>query len=410
MPASLQQSSTHSKANRSECGARAVFSSASKECVVYFGQTPGQGTGSPINMLRHLRRFTDAGWDVLVVSEWGKPVTLYSMEGWQVYDLPYRRCWWPPYRPDSKLLRDARVTLWAKECRRAFSDRKPHAIVTYLSYHSELMSEIAAQYSIEANIPLTVIVYDDAMAFDNGVAPDERKQADKRFRWILQQARQNWFVSGQLAEAYGFSPDPSRVLMPIPEGICKQVVWRAEFSGRPVLIYAGFIYDQQYPLLRRLGQAIEKAGGQFLILSQETPNVRKLCAESTILFRRLLPTNREALEFVGKHAAGFVAAYSDRIDDMPWTRSSFPSKVVEFGHLGLPILLVSPPECAVYTWSQERNLPFNLRPEELGRVVEFVTALKDPVQWEALAKPIRSLALTEFNPDVIQERLVKHLV
>jgi hypothetical protein len=84
--------------------------------------------------------------------------------------------------------------------------------------------------------------------------------------------------------------------------------------------------------------------------------------------------------------------------------------VVEFGHLGLPVLFVSPPESAVYAWNRERNLPYNLRPEETGRVVEFVNALKDPVQWKALAEPIRRLAETEFNPDLIQQQLMEHLI
>ena len=360
-------------------------------------------------MLRHLRRLTKAGWDVSVVSEWGQAEILYQTEGWQVHDLPYRRGWWPPYRPGNWFLREARMRLWAAECRRTFSSRKPHAILTYLSYHSELMSEIAAHYSLAADIPMTVIAYDDAMAFRKDVATEQKRLGD-RFRWILQRSRQNWFVSRQLAEAYGFAPDPKTVLMPIPEGMCDSVDWRAEFSERPVLVYAGFIYDQQFPLLRRLGQIIEEAGGQLLILSRDTPKVRDLCGESAIQFQPLFSTNREALEFVGNRAAGLLAAYSDQIDDMPWIRSSFPSKVVEFGHLGLPILFVSPAESAVYAWSQEHKLPFNLLPRESGRVVEFVNALKDAVQWDALAEPIRSLARTEFNPDLIQEQLVKHLV
>jgi hypothetical protein len=155
---------------------------------------------------------------------------------------------------------------------------------------------------------------------------------------------------------------------------------------------------------------IKEAGGQLMILSRETRGVRRLCAESPIEFQPLLPTNREALEFVGKRAAGFLAAYCDRVEDMPWIKSSFPSKVVEFGQLGLPILFVSPRESAVYAWCEEQSLPYNICPDEIVRVTEFTAGLKDPVQWNGLAEPIRRLAESEFNPDLIQGQLVQHLI
>lgn len=300
------------------------------------------------------------------------------------------------------------MRLWAGQCKRMFKGLKPDAILTYLSFHSELMSEVAAYYSLLSGIPMTVIIYDDALAFSAHDAAETRRIGD-RFRWILRSARQRWFVSEQLAVAYGLPPDPQTVLMPIPDGIGERVEWRSEFSVRPKVVYAGFLYEQQYELIRQLGKVIHEAGGQLLLLSRDTVGLRNLCVESGIEFQPLLPTNRDALRFVGNCAAAFVAAYCGRVDDMPWIKSSFPSKVVEFGHLGLPVLFVSPPESAVYSWNQERNLPYNLRPDETGRVVEFVNALKNPIQWKALAEPIRRLAETEFNPKLIQQRLVEHL-
>ena len=43
--------------------------------VVYFGQTPDLGTGSPIILLRHLRRLTANGWKVSVSAKVGRPQT-----------------------------------------------------------------------------------------------------------------------------------------------------------------------------------------------------------------------------------------------------------------------------------------------------------------------------------------------
>jgi hypothetical protein len=250
---------------------------------------------------------------------------------------------------------------------------------------------------------------DDALAFKD-YEIEEQQQIRKRLSWILHKSNRNWFVSPELARAYGFTADNECVLLPIPEGRREKATWRSQFAGRPVLAYAGYIYTQQFPLLRRLGKIIHDAGGQLMIVSNETTEIQNLCSESMFEFYPLLPTNDEALEFVRDRASAFLAAYCEHIEEMPWIESSFPSKVVEFAHLGIPILLVSPPESAVYGWGQRRKLTYNLRPNQSDEVTEFVKALKDPIEWRALAEPIQRLADGEFNPEHIQLRLEEHLI
>ena len=386
-----------------------VNGAKNRKSIVYFGQTPGQGTGSPINMLRHLRRLASAGWDVSIVSQWGEKTNSCDAEGWKVLQLPHRRAWWPPYRQGSRILRKVRMILWARECRSLFRGHKPDAVLTYLSYHCELMSEVAAHYCRLEHIPMTVIIYDDALAFGKHTSY-EAKMILGRFRWILRQSHQNWFVSHQLASAYGFRPSEDSVELPMPDGDVELIQWREEFSDAPIVVYAGYIYPQQYPLLARLAGLIQRAGGKLLLISKDSPETRAFADASRVEFHPLLPTNRDALEFVRNRAAAFLAAYCDDVVEMPWIRSSYPSKVVEFGNLGLPILFVSPAESAIFAWNQERGVPFNLLPDDSEGVLRFIEAIKRQLQWNALAKPIRELARTEFNPERIQQRIEYNLL
>ena len=376
--------------------------------VVYFGQTPGQGTGSPITIFRHLRRFSDAGMLVSIVSDWCGEVSDFQREGWRLLRLPLRRRWWPPYKATNACLKFMRMRLWANECVKMLAGRKPDAIITYLSIHSELMPEIAACYSSRSGIPMTAIVHDDVLAFFRYTAK-ERDNMRRIFRGVLQKAQQNWFVSQSLAEAYGFVGGAENVLMPIPEGTDKHVRWRTDFSKRPIIIYAGHIHVQQYSLIGVLGKAIHDCGARLEIVARETPGLRALCTEAGIRLQPLLPTNREALEFVANRAAGFLAAYSEKVADMPWIKTSFPSKVVEFGNLGLPILFVSPPDSEIYKWASQRQLPYNLRPNEISRVKDYVRALQNPQQWEMLAEPLRKLSAEEFNPELIHRRMLERI-
>ena len=217
-------------------------------------------------MLRHLRRFEAAGWKVTVVVEWGQATTECVECGWSVHRLCLRKKWWPPFCSDIRLLRALRMMLWARECHKTLRSDHPCGILTYLSYHSELMSEVAAYFSVITAIPMTVIVYDDVTAFrkSQALASDA---ITKRYRSILQSASKVWFVSTELAAAYGFPQVEESVLMPIPGGSVNKVAWRNEFSKRPVLTYAGYLYLQQHSMIGRLAAQIASAGGLLLVVS-----------------------------------------------------------------------------------------------------------------------------------------------
>lgn len=374
--------------------------------LVYFGQTPSQGTGSPITMLRHLRRFAQSGARISVVAEWGDPAEACVKEGWDVVHLPYRRAWWPPFNGGEGWKRAVRIRLWARECLSMLG--RPTAILTYLGVHSELLSEVAAHYSSTSGVPMSVIVHDDVRAFHRGSA-EELDARLRRYRSVLSQTHQMWFASRELGEAYGKRVTDKNVLLPIPEGIDLRVEWRDEFASRPVVVYAGFLYEQQWPLIARIARVISSAGGELVLLTRETASLKELCAREPIKLKPLLPTNRDALDFVGRNAAGFLAAYCETVEDMPWIRSSFPSKVIEFSHLGLPVLFIAPPESAIYRWNAERNVPCNLRPSDEAGVANFITALRQRDSWEHLAQSTRTLADTEFSPDHIQRRMTERL-
>ena len=389
---------------RTKAKPRSVRPTSISMHIVYFGQTPSQGTGSPITILRHLQRFAAEGHRISVIGEWGAP----STSAWPVLRLPHRRFWWPPFGANADWLRAWRMRLWAGESARVLGER-PTAVLTYLGYHSGLLSEVAAHYARRFRLPLSTIVHDDVAAFPSA-DPVAVKATQQRYRWILEQAHRNWFVSEELAAAYGQSGGEDAVLLPIPEGTNRQTQWRTSFADRPVIVSAGFLYDEQIPLLTRLARIIDRAGGHLLLLTRETPALRDLCTREPITLKALLPSNSDALDFVATEAAGFLTAYCDRVEEMPWIRSSYPSKVVEFSHAGLPMLFVSPAASAIHRWNVTHAVPYNFTPDQEAGISDFVGALQDPAGWEKAARSTRDLAEADFDPVRIHARLAGTLV
>lgn len=368
--------------------------------LVYFGQTPDQGTGSPIILLRHLRRLAAKGWEIALVAENGQSTRLRETEGWPVHNLSLRKAWWPPFRPENPMLRAMRMKLWAGECAEFFPE-PPQAILSYLSLYSEMHSEVAAHYAQRCGAPLTVIVHDYPPDFP-GFESRNTRAILRRQQWILNQAHQLWFVSPELAAQYDLPEEKKAVLPPIPEGVESPACWNPEFANKPLIVYAGFSYPAQIPLFTKLARAIDAAGGRLLIISRLTPELEYLCATEPVEHRGLFPTNREALDFIRTHAAALLVSYSERVEEMPWTRTSFPSKFVEFSQTGLPALIVASGESAIGRWAARRDYAGFIAPERLNEVGAFVEALKTEAGWVQKSAAIARFAQTEFHPDVIQ--------
>ncbi|MDD5348910.1 MAG: hypothetical protein PHQ12_01745 [Chthoniobacteraceae bacterium] len=368
--------------------------------IVYFGQTPGQGTGSPIILLRHLRRLAAHGWKVSLVAESGQSTEVAETEGWPVFHLSLRKPWWPPFRPENRLSRAVRMRLWAAECG-GFFPEPPRAVLTYLGLHSTLHSEAAARYARRCGAPLTVLVHDYPPAFPD-FSPEDVPSVLRRQLAVLREARQVWFASPQLAARYPLPPERSGVLIPIPEGGGEAVRWSPTFAESPLIVYAGAVYPAQFPLFRALARAFHAAGARLLLLARRTPGLDALCAAEPVERRDLFPTNAQALAFLRAEAAAVLASYCERVEEMPWIATSFPSKFAEFTHLGLPLLLAAPAESAIGLWAAQNGYPDFLPAAEPRALAAFVEALKTEAAWNKKAAATAHFAQTAFDPDAIQ--------
>jgi hypothetical protein len=169
--------------------------------LVYIGQTPAQGTGSPVIVLRHLLRLAQHGWKITVIAEHGQDTSSCEKAGWTVKHLPLRRRWWPPFRPVSgAFLRSMRTRLLARECRELCGSEAPDAVFGYLAAHADFSPEIAAHFARQCGAPFTLLVHDDAAAFEKRAA--ERAVLRQRHQWIIGQTHRCWFVSPELAREY----------------------------------------------------------------------------------------------------------------------------------------------------------------------------------------------------------------
>lgn len=375
--------------------------------LVYFGHVPAEGAGSAIIVYRHLQRFATAGWKVYVVADWGQQHLLSTClaHDWPTMTLSHRRRFWPPFNPDRGLSRACRAWLWGGEVRAWLGSTTPTAAFTYLSAFSDMLSIAAVGFARRYRLPLATIVHDDARDFLK--TPAEGRRAHTRRQWIVGHSTKAWFASPRLAENFRLDPSIAGVLPPIPEGAAAAPLPdpAAHPVAAPLLIYAGNYWPPQLPVLAALARTIAQAGGRFLTVLKENPEHLVYLAQHGVAHRPPFARNTEALDFFRTQAAAMVVSYAQTSDDMPWTRTSFPSKLIEYCHLGLPLVIVAPEDTAIVRWARERAFPDVFAPSDLAGFAGYVARLQDPAFRRHRAERSLSFARGEFDPVSIQQKL-----
>ncbi|MFT3782547.1 MAG: hypothetical protein QM790_11085 [Nibricoccus sp.] len=378
--------------------------------LVYFGHVPAEGAGSAIIVYRHLKRFSEAGWNVRVVADWGQEhlIPTCLAHGWRTTTLSHRKLLWPPFNPDRPVSRAFRAWLWAGEIKTWLKDARPDAVFTYLSAFSDMLSIAAVGFARRYNLPLATIVHDDARDFIKD--PSEGKRAHERRQWIVANSTKSWFASPGLAECFKLPKEIAGVLPPIPEGADAAPIPEGDSAlGTPLLVYAGNYWPPQLTLLIELSRAAREKGGRLLTVLKENAEDVSYLHENGVEHRPPFARNTEALSYFRRYATAMVVSYAHASDEMPWTRTSFPSKLIEYCHLGLPLVIVAPEDTAVFRWARERRFPDVFLPNNTASFAEYVTKLKDPAFRRERAQLALSFARGEFDPNRIQQTLIDSL-
>ena len=375
--------------------------------LLYFGHTPMEGAGSAIIVLRHLRRLAEKGWSIYVVSDWGQSTQVCEKEGWPVLFLPHRKLWWPPLNTDNPILLSLRLWLWAGICYKFIGRIKPAAAFTYLSAFSVLLSQVAVGFSRRYGVPLSVIIHDNPEYFCNSL--DNAVKTRKHYQRVIKNAHQNWYASPQLADLYNVLNKKESYLPPIPEGWKGYSTWLPDYSERPLLVYAGNLWEVQLPLMRIIANETKVAGGRLMLIVNKNPAVVEFCNKHQVELMEPFEENNSALDFIAANAAAVLVSYTETSDTMPWIKTSFPSKFVEYTHLGIPILIMAPVDSAVAIWARENNFLDSIPPNDMEGLKEFIESIKLKSRWQQKAASTRQIANSEFNPVTIQKKFESRL-
>jgi hypothetical protein len=92
---------------------------------------------------------------------------------------------------------------------------------------------------------------------------------------------------------------------------------------------------------------------------------------------------------------------------VPYSRYSFPGKLVDFCQTGLPIIIVAEPSSVLGRWAEKHRWQWWIKtPCASVDIARIKCELNDQAAWERESFRVRELADTEFNTEAINRRFI----
>jgi len=287
--------------------------------------------------------------------------------------------------------------------------QSPDAIMT-VAYGT--LYPIALRLAQHFKLPLITFFHDwfpDMAWVPGGLRP----YLDRQFRHLYRHSDVAFCVSEGMRQALGAHPN-AWVLPPIPGAVARSP--RSSSSDPQTastfrFIYAGNLSDCYGPMLRQLGQATKRVEGLQMRMVGRSPDWPLAQTQAFLeagIYGGFL--SRDALQQELEIADALLVVMSFEPHHDRRTKTSFPSKILEYCQFCKPLIIWGPAHCTAVQWGYQQDAAWvitNPNPEEALRSIQQLAA--DPEAQKQLGNRAKTLATTLFNPADIQQKFMDAL-
>jgi len=362
-------------------------------------------SGGSVVIYRHLKRFRDEGYKVIVI--YLNAFSNTECPGDFEYFFIRRKTWHPPFRKKTPALTSLRISLIYKQLNKLFRFQQYHDIV--FGVLGEVSNLLHLKIKYRTGTPFYLFFHDDYLFNRYGT---NNLLSDSNIGNILQNASYIFAASDALKEQLiSRGIDHTDTIYPIP-GSQKNLYNELKFSGDrgPRLLTSGSTGPVHFKTLKAIGRAASATGGKFYCCSNLPATFYPELMAGNIIGRPLFRTLDQLFTFIAEEIDILVVFYSFDAAIEPRILTSFPSKFIEYCRLGLPILVVVPIESSIGRWATENKWLTYVDTEDPKKISEQIENLKNPVFRESCRQQCLSFSSGIFAPDFLHRRLTGHLI
>ncbi|MBT2562806.1 glycosyltransferase [Pedobacter sp. ISL-68] len=368
--------------------------------TIYFSSTIiplKDGGGGSVVIYRHLKRLQKEGHHIVFLN--CSPNHGVRTEFTQINIQ--KRWWHPPLRKYTPLLSTFRFWLHYRFLKNRLTFQKGDKILGILEDTGSLLAQIIAS---QTKLPYYLFFHDDnifSKYFEGHLF------SLGNLKNIIHHCKHFFVVSKPMQELLKQNcGENAIVIYPIPEGSSrKKGLAKVNFKGLQ-LCYAGTILPFHDQLIKKIFKAAQSMNGQLTLVTNSDLSIANRFRDCEgIKIRRPLEKLHDLFTVLLEEMDVLLIFYSFNLAEEIRATHSFPSKLTEFCHLGIPILIIAPEESAIGLWAKEHKWQCYVNNDSMDEISEMISRLQFPDFWEKCSRQSIQLAENEFNPANIHQQL-----
>lgn len=358
----------------------------------------GLGAGEQV-LLRHFIRFRAEGIKVILINTG----TYKNDFGFEEINLP-KKWWYPPLRKLTPWLTQLRINIIYKVLIKKIQSNEPAAVLSLLGEYSNLL---AYKISKKKRLNLYMIYHDDSVF---NYFKKYRLLSDHQLRIIIKATAYFFPVSKPMAELLEANGAKAHTLIyPIPEqgSFVGQKFENVNFSELRIGNSGLIFNDLHLEIIENIVKAAKVVNAHLQLI---TTLPKKLSAHiysfgNNVKVIERFDTVTELLNYLSNQTDVLLVFYSFKLDKEFRMFTSFPSKFVEYCKLGLPIIIIAPPESSIGKWAVENNWLTYENTGEPAKIATLIGKLNNRDFWNSARLQAQKYADTDFDPDEIHRKL-----
>ncbi len=356
---------------------------------------------SEVVFYRHVKRLVEEGHEIHILTD-SNSYARRKKElhpSFKIHFLPNRKWHFPPYKALGMLQKLRFFYYYHFITKQIISSHKIDTLLGYV--YGVFLGPFCAYVQKKTNLPLYSFFHDDTVELHFN--KNEKIVRNNTIK-ILDRSKKVFIASQSFKENWLSFAEKFVLLYPISDS---KEVSQTNAVTQPTIGYAGSVYNEIIPSLEKVGAILNEESVNLVIIGNND-NARYIADKYTnVTYKPLFDTAEEANNFLINNCSACIIPYPEKISEMPWIKTCFPSKLIQNTLLNIPTIVIAPHDSALGKWCLEnRWLLYTSKYEKRA----LSKLLSMAIHSQEVKTQIGMFKNKEFNADIIHEKFKTYIL
>lgn len=306
---------------------------------------------SEVVFYRHFKMLIENGHKIHLLTDQNSYLSRKKdlLPQFHLHILPNRKWYYLPFKPYGLLQKLRFLNYYQFYVKSIIKDHKIDHLMGFI--HGNFLIAFAAYIQRKTNLQLFSFFHDDTneLNFDA-----HTKSINKNTSNILAVSKKVFIASNAFKKNWPNYAHKFVLLYPIPTIANKSKSNYLHESYRTIG-YSGSVYNEIINSLDQFSSFLENLNYKLIIIGNNSKVNFLEEKYDKVKCLPLFDTAEQSNDFILKNCTICLIAYPENVVEMPWIKTCFPSKFIQYCILGIPTIIIAPKNSALGAWCIENN-------------------------------------------------------